>query len=106
MEFEDLKRVAMNIVNQLFDEADVSIEKRQEINDKCDDFVLLLLARLYNDFCEENGIEIKYGFTGVNDCSNSKGTTGTAGSEHSKKLPPIKKWYDNNFINKKTKHKK
>lgn len=40
-----LKRFAMNIVNQLFDLADVPVEKRQAINDKADSFVLRLLQQ-------------------------------------------------------------
>lgn len=31
--------LAMNIVNQLFDEAEVSVDTRQAINDKCTQFV-------------------------------------------------------------------
>ena len=33
------KRVAMNIVNQLFDLAKITVKDRQAINDECDDFV-------------------------------------------------------------------
>jgi len=37
-----LKRLAMNIVNQLFD---LAVEKRKAINDEADDFVLQLLQQ-------------------------------------------------------------
>lgn len=40
-----LKRLAMNIVNQLFDLADVPVEKRQAVNDEADAFVLRLLQQ-------------------------------------------------------------
>jgi len=39
------EHIAMNIVNQLFDLAEVSVEKRQEINDKADVFVNEMLDR-------------------------------------------------------------
>jgi hypothetical protein len=39
-----LQFLAMNIVNQLFDLADVPVEKRQAINDEADAFVYGLLA--------------------------------------------------------------
>ncbi len=35
----DTYNIAMNIVNQLFDIAEVPVTKRQSINDKCTDFV-------------------------------------------------------------------
>lgn len=41
----DKKRIAMNIVNQLFDIAEVPVKKRQEINDVCDDFVITMLDK-------------------------------------------------------------
>ena len=40
---QPLKRLSMNIVNQLFDLADVPVEKRQAINDEADAFVIRLL---------------------------------------------------------------
>lgn len=40
-----LKRLAMNIVSQLFDLADVPVEKRQAVNDEADAFVLRLLQQ-------------------------------------------------------------
>ena len=40
----DLKKVSMNIVNQLFDLAEVPVDKRQAINDKADEFVLSLIS--------------------------------------------------------------
>lgn len=40
-----LKRLAMNIVNQLFDLADVPVKKRQAVNDEADAFVLRLLQQ-------------------------------------------------------------
>lgn len=43
---QQLKRLTMNIVNQLFDLADVPVEKRQAINDEADAFVLVLLQQL------------------------------------------------------------
>lgn len=42
---QQLERLAMNIVNQLFDLADVPVEKRQAINDEADRFVLRLLQQ-------------------------------------------------------------
>ncbi len=39
----DLYFLAKNIVNQLFDEAEVPVKKRQEINDLCDEFVMKLV---------------------------------------------------------------
>lgn len=60
-----LKRFAMNIVNQLFDLADVPVEKRQAINDKADEGVLRLLQQTpcyvqltpllhhYDNWCKE-----------------------------------------------------
>lgn len=44
----DSRRVAMNIVNQLFDVAEVSSERRQAINDQCDDFTENLLTQFAN----------------------------------------------------------
>ena len=41
---DDLQFLAMNIVNQLFDLAEVSVEKRQAINDDADAFVYRLLV--------------------------------------------------------------
>lgn len=38
-----LARLAMNIVNQLFDLVELPVEKRQVLNDKADDFVYQLL---------------------------------------------------------------
>jgi hypothetical protein len=35
--------IAKNIVNQLFDLAEVPVEKRQEINDRCDEFVVSII---------------------------------------------------------------
>lgn len=46
---EEIVAVARNIVSQLFDEAEVSVEKRQAINDRCDAFVIDMLMRLIND---------------------------------------------------------
>lgn len=40
-----MKRLAVNIVNQLFDLAEVSVEKRQAINDEADGLVLQLLQQ-------------------------------------------------------------
>jgi hypothetical protein len=40
----DIKFVSMNIVKQLFDEAEVPVKKRHEINDKCDEFVEKLIS--------------------------------------------------------------
>lgn len=39
-----LQHLAMNIVNQLFDLAEVPVPKRQAINDRCDEFVRGLVA--------------------------------------------------------------
>lgn len=42
--------LAMNIVNQLFDLAEVPVDKRQAINDEADDFVYrLLVEHAHND---------------------------------------------------------
>ncbi len=43
---QELKRLAMNIVSQLFDLADVPVEKRQAINNEADEFVLQLLQQI------------------------------------------------------------
>jgi len=40
----DLKKLSMNIVNQILDIAETSVEKRQNINDVCDEFVFDLLS--------------------------------------------------------------
>lgn len=39
-----IRTLSMNIVNQLFDEAEVPVEKRHTINDKCDRFVQKLIG--------------------------------------------------------------
>lgn len=39
----DRRSLSMNIVNQLFDLAEVPVEKRQQINDRCDEFVLSMI---------------------------------------------------------------
>ena len=39
MKENELKKQAMGIVNQLFDLAEVPVEKRQEINDKADEYM-------------------------------------------------------------------
>lgn len=39
MKESELKKQAMGIVNQLFDLAEVPVEKRQEINDKADEYI-------------------------------------------------------------------
>jgi len=44
---ESIKRIAMNIVNQLFDEVKASVDTRQSINDKCDSFVVKSLTELW-----------------------------------------------------------
>lgn len=41
-----LLAMARNIVNQVLDEAETSVEKRQAINDHCDVFALSVLARV------------------------------------------------------------
>lgn len=57
---DPIQALAMNIVNQLFDEAEVSVEKRQAINDKCDKFVQDLVSRFVID-CFERAIERTFG---------------------------------------------
>ena len=42
---KDKEHIAMNIVNQLFDLAEVPVVKRQEINDTADDFVKKMLDK-------------------------------------------------------------
>ncbi len=44
-----LKKECMGIVNQLFDLAEVPVEKRQEINDAADKYVFEQVMRLIND---------------------------------------------------------
>ena len=44
---KNLYRLAMNIVNQLFELAGTSTEKRQEINDSCDQFVYNIIQEYY-----------------------------------------------------------
>ena len=46
---EDIKFKAMNIVNQLFDLAEVDVDTRQRINDECDEFV----ASFFEPFTKE-----------------------------------------------------
>lgn len=43
---EDIKRAAMNIVNQVLDAADVPSKKRQEINDACDELAVRVITAL------------------------------------------------------------
>ena len=43
----DINRISINIVNQLFDLAEVPVEKRQAINDKADDFVFVMLLHSF-----------------------------------------------------------
>lgn len=40
-----LKAVARSIVNQVLDESGASVERRQQINDRCDEFVIDLVTR-------------------------------------------------------------
>lgn len=51
-------KLAMNIVNQLFDLAEVSVEKRQAINDKADAFVTELIQKHIEVEKVKYGIEI------------------------------------------------
>lgn len=46
MDLRQLKKECMGIVNQLFDLAEVSVEKRQEINDAADKYVFEQFLRL------------------------------------------------------------
>ncbi len=41
---DPLHKLAMNIVNQILDTAETPVEKRQAINDRCDEFVFQCLA--------------------------------------------------------------
>lgn len=50
------KSLAMTIVNQLFDRANVPVDLRQSINDECDAFVLLVL-RAYLHSSNGSGIQ-------------------------------------------------
>lgn len=47
-------RFARNIVNQLFDAADVPVEVRQAINDECDEFVARVLTDHAHDHLRRN----------------------------------------------------
>ena len=64
------KKKAMTIVNQLFDLAEVSVEKRQEVNDKADEYVMqqLALQNFNNRFSDEQikkiALEMIYQMTG------------------------------------------
>lgn len=40
MIYRELKKKAMGIVNQLFDLVEVPVEKRQELNDKADEYMV------------------------------------------------------------------
>lgn len=44
-----LDAVARNIVNQVLDESLAPVEVRQDINDRCDQFVLVLLKQVQAD---------------------------------------------------------
>ena len=44
---KNLHRLAMNIVNQLFDLAGTPTLKRQEINDQCDQFVYKIIQEYH-----------------------------------------------------------
>ena len=50
---ERMERVAMNIVYQLADEWKVDVGIRQSTNDKCIDFVIMLLASQRKELLEE-----------------------------------------------------
>jgi hypothetical protein len=43
----EIKKIAMNIVNQLYDLAEVPVKKRQAINDKADEFVIKILQSAF-----------------------------------------------------------
>ena len=50
MIYIELKKKAMGIVNQLFDLVEVPVEKRQEVNDKADEYMMeqLMLHNVSN----------------------------------------------------------
>jgi histidinol phosphatase-like enzyme len=50
MDNNKLKKQAMGIVNQLYDLAEVQVDKRQQINDKADEYMIeqLLIQRVSN----------------------------------------------------------
>ena len=55
MIYRKLKKKAMGIVNQLFDLVEVPVEKRQEVNDKADEYMVeqLMLHNVSNCVDEE-----------------------------------------------------
>lgn len=51
---EENKKIAWHIVNQLFDMAEVPVEKRQAINDRCDDLVHSIIQSQLTEKDKEN----------------------------------------------------
>jgi hypothetical protein len=47
--YKTLKRECMGIINQLFDLAEVSVIKRQEINDQADQYLYNQFIRLFKN---------------------------------------------------------
>ncbi len=43
---KELQHTSMKIVNNLFEMAEISVEKRQELNDKADKYVLEILISI------------------------------------------------------------
>jgi len=55
----EIKHIAMNIVNQLFDAACVDVDTRQKINDRCDKFVEKLILQAIKDENEKKAERIE-----------------------------------------------
>jgi hypothetical protein len=55
---KELDFLAMNIVNQLFDLAEVPVKKRQEINDTCDEFVKKLVSGFIKKLSSEQSAQV------------------------------------------------
>lgn len=55
----ELKKKAIGIVNQLFDLVEVPVEKRQEVNDKADEYMVeqLMLHNVSNRFSDPKFID-------------------------------------------------
>lgn len=49
MEYNTLKKISMGIVNQLYDLAEVPVEKRQAINDIADQYLLVQIMSLLDE---------------------------------------------------------
>jgi len=49
-----IEGVSRNVVNQLYDLAEVPVKKRQSINDTADEFVIKLISQLFRSTLKES----------------------------------------------------